>query len=112
MSLANFISGLYVAGVDCGLETYRGSGVTVWIVYPGNHRVSRDFRLDEFDEIEEWLLSEAAVIVNSRLEQHESHQAILEALSKSKRRDPKRVSAEERLARHRSAAAPADGTHD
>ena len=92
------IRDLYAAGVDCGVESYQGVGVLAWIVAPGQRRQERCFGLSELEAINEWLLIEAVGNKSVELGANpmQSPRELLAELAESRRRDPRRISIEER----------------
>ena len=92
---------LFAAGVDCGVESYQGVGVLAWIVTPGQRRLERCFAVSELETIDEWLVAEAAGIKSVELgtNAQRSPRELLAEVAESRRRDPRRVSIEERHAR-------------
>jgi hypothetical protein len=89
---------LYQAGIDCGVESFQGCGVTAWIVDVGNRRVEKSFGLDELAAIPEWFVSEA---ISQRLPHRDlgdsrAPRDLLAELTNARRKDARRVSADER----------------
>ena len=95
------IQRLYAAGVDCGVESYQGVGVLAWIVAPGHRRLERCFAVSELDEIGEWLLAEAVAGRSKDVGPSATRtpREILAELADSRRKDPRRISVDERDAR-------------
>jgi hypothetical protein len=113
MSLDPVISELYQAGIDCGLESFQGRGVTAWIVNERNRRVEKEFSADDLHAIAEWLRLEATQELAKRNGQTPgaSAHSMLAELANSQRKDAKRVSYFDRTARRDVALRnEADGT--
>jgi len=89
---------LFAAGVDCGVESYQGVGVLAWIVTPGQRRMERCFALSELETINEWLLAEAVGSKSAELglDANRNPRDLLAELAESRRKDPRRVSIEDR----------------
>ena len=89
---------LYHAGIDCGVESFQGIGVTAWIVDAGNRRIERSFALDELGAIPEWFVSEAISqrLPNRDLRDPRAPRDLLADLANARRKDARRVSANER----------------
>jgi hypothetical protein len=94
-NLLDVISEIYASGIDCGLETYRGRGITAWVVNDRNRRVERRFAIDDAQGIAEWLQREAG---SQRIVRH-AHgggaRALLGELAGSERKGPKQVTSAE-----------------
>jgi hypothetical protein len=95
------IQQLYAAGVDCGVESYQGVGVLAWIVAPGQRRLERCFAVSELEGIGDWLVMEA---VGNRSTEvgpitTRAPRDILAELAEGRRKDPHKVSIDERHAR-------------
>jgi hypothetical protein len=109
MNIIQVIGALYRSDIDCGLESYRGSGVTAWVVDQRNHRSEKLFQVNELEHIAEWLLVHASdrYSTSDDLRQNANPHDMLAALACSDRRGPKRV---ERQERDRRSTDAADGT--
>jgi hypothetical protein len=88
---------LYHAGVDCGLETFQGAGVIAWIVDGTNHRLEKQFTIEELDTIPGWFFAEAIRLHYSNPEAIErTPRDLLSELASGARKEPRRVSPHER----------------
>ncbi|MET0986835.1 MAG: hypothetical protein ABW034_15670 [Steroidobacteraceae bacterium] len=94
MDIIQVVQELYRLRIDCGLETYQGSGVTAWVVNERNSRVEKQFHIDDLETAAEWLLTEASRQREpSNSLEHDPHvHALLAELANSYRKDPKKVS--------------------
>jgi hypothetical protein len=101
MTINQVLEELYSAGVDCGLESFQGRGVTAWIVNERNRRVEKEFAANDLDALARWLRSEA----DRELAMRAGHKpdnvthSMLAELANSERKDAKRVSYFDRTAR-------------
>lgn len=98
-SIIQAVRELYDAGVDCGIESFQGSGVVAWVVDAGNRRVEKTFGIQELESVSDWLVTEAA---RQRVKPHSdlrSPRDLLAELATARRRDTKRVTADERRER-------------
>lgn len=93
------IRDLYEAGVDCGLESFQGSGVLAWVVDPRNRRVEKTFALPDLEAIAEWLLVEAARQRTTSESDTQSPHDLLAELANVRRKNARRVTADERRRR-------------
>ena len=95
--IVDVITELYSKGIDCGVESYRGFGITAWIVDERNRRIERGFEIQQADAIPEWLRQEAAVQLSGVDHRHEPDTlSLLAELMEGARKDPKQVSSRER----------------
>ena len=101
MTINQVLEELYSAGVDCGLESFQGRGVTAWIVNERNRRVEKEFAANDLNALARWLRSEAdreLAIRAGRKPDTVTHSMLAE-LANSERKDAKRVSYFDRTAR-------------
>lgn len=92
------IHDLYHAGIDCGVESLQGLGVLAWVVDPANRRIEKTFALTDLGAISEWLVAEAArqrAITSDAKSPHD----LLAELTNVRRKDARRVTADERRRR-------------
>lgn len=93
------IHDLYHAGIDCGVESYQGSGILAWVVDPANKRIEKTFALTDLDAISEWLVAEAARQRAITSDDTRSPRDLLAELTNVRRKDARRVTADERRRR-------------
>ena len=113
MTIDHVLEELYRSGVDCGLESFQGRGVTAWIVNERNRRIEKEFDIDDLSAIAAWLRLEAAQEIAKREGRtpNVSAHSMLAELANSQRKDAKRVSYFDRTARRDIALREeADGT--
>ena len=101
MGITDVIAELYRRGIDCGIESFRGTGLLAWVVDERNRRVERHFDIDQLQSVDEWLMSEAARQYESQneLQRDTTTRSVLEELAGSERKDPKRITSRERYGR-------------
>jgi hypothetical protein len=111
MNIIQVIGELYRSDIDCGLESYRGFGVTAWIVDEHNRRIERHFEANELDAISEWLQVEAARQHSFAYDLARGAVAhyLLAELADSPRKAPKQVTHRDREERSQVAKVPAGG---
>ena len=88
---------LYHAGVDCGMESFQGSGFVAWIVDAQNHRLEKHFAIEELEKIPGWLFAEAIHLrYPSADDIKRTPRDPLAELAISHRKDPRRITPQER----------------
>ena len=107
MNVMQVVNALYAAGIDCGLESFQGYGVTAWVVDGRNHRIERRFRVDELESVADWLREEGGR-QGSFERAYSAHTRDLLAELSNGRKEAKRVEPGERASRRVDAV---DGTH-
>jgi hypothetical protein len=110
MDITQAIGALYAAGIDCGLETFQGHGVTAWVVDDHNRRVERRFHADELPALAEWLCSEGGRQGTFERAYSAHARDLLAELTSGTRKSAKRVEVGDRASR-RGDSSPVDGTH-
>ena len=113
MNIDQVIQELYRSNIDCGVETFFGSGVTAWVVDANNRRLEKQFAVDDFASIAAWLLSES-VSVRQRADRNAGSNvgSLVGELGGSVRKPAVRVSAHERDARRNSTDERLQATND
>lgn len=104
MSLSHAIAELYRRQIDCGIESYQGTGVIAWVVDERNRRLEKIFDVECLEAVGDWLLEEP------RRREHSEGKHVHEMLGElanSQRKDPKRVDE-----RRRTNTATGRRTHD
>jgi len=103
MSIDQVVRTLYECNIDCGVETYSGTGVTAWIVDAHNRRVEQHFGIDQLDALPAWLAAEAQRLHKpyEAAERQRVH-SLLEDLALHERKPAIRISPEERDAKRES----------
>lgn len=104
------IGALYAAGIDCGLESFQGYGVTAWVVDDHNRRIERRFRVDELEAVSDWLRDEGGRQGSFERAYSAHARDLLADLTNGTRKDAKRVEIGDRVSR-RSDSMSADGVN-
>jgi hypothetical protein len=110
MDIMQAVGALYAAGIDCGLESFQGYGITAWVVDDRNRRIERRFRVDELAAVSEWLCAEGGRQGSFERAYRAHARDLLAELTSESRKDAKRVEVRDRELR-RSDSAAVDGTH-
>ena len=83
---------LFRAGVDCGVESYQGTGFVAWIVDPQNRRCEKCFAPGDLEAIPGWMFSEAMRLHYPNVDEIErTPRHLLDELAHSSRKPPRRV---------------------
>jgi hypothetical protein len=113
MSIDLVVRTLYDCNIDCGMETYSGSGVTAWVVDAHNRRSERHFDIEHLDALPAWLASEAQRLYEpcEPAERRRVH-SMLDDLALRERKPAVRVSAEQRDAKREAPQHSSRATND